>query len=37
MQKASQEGLSGAERERLATLQRTVVAATSSPRTGPPS
>jgi DNA primase len=37
MQKASQEGLSGAERERLATLQRTVVAATSTPRTGPPS
>ena len=36
LQKAGLEGLSAAERERLATLQRTVVAATAAPRTGPP-
>ena len=37
LQKAGQEALSSAERERLAMLQRTVVAATAAPRTGPPS
>jgi DNA primase len=36
LQKAGQEALSGAERERLAMLQRTVVAGTTA-RTGPPS
>jgi DNA primase len=37
LQKAGQEALSGTERERLATLQRTVVADGSTPRPGPSS
>jgi len=37
LQKAGHEGLSGAERERLAALQRTVVAAGSSRSSGPSS
>jgi DNA primase len=37
LQKAGQEGLSATERERLATLQRTVVADGSAPRSGPSS
>lgn len=37
LQKAGQETLSGDERERLAALQRTVVAATAAPRSAPSS